>query len=179
MGIITLPLREKHREMHAQVERLRVAADAVGDASSDILWDLIDDPFRFLDDHSIPDMKAEDEVLYPVVGRLMGAAEATATMSRDHLELVRLTGELDHLRSQISVAEPSVAQAKELRRVLYGLHTLLKLHLAKEEEIYLPLLDKWLTAAHAVGMFREMEQVAERARQEPSAPAPEFKSTEV
>ena len=29
----------------------------------------------------------------------------------------------------------------ELRRLLYGLHALLKLHMAQEEESYLPLLE--------------------------------------
>jgi nucleotide-binding universal stress UspA family protein/iron-sulfur cluster repair protein YtfE (RIC family) len=164
---VTKPLRRERKEMLPHVERLLLAADAVGDVSLNILWDLIDDAYGFLDHRVIPAMKAEDETLYPVVGRVMSADDATAAMSRDHLEVEKLSEELSHLRSQISVAVPSVVQAKELRRVLYSLYALLKVHFAKEEEIYLPLLDEWLTAEHADEIFQAMERAAERARHEP------------
>lgn len=170
---VTDPLRHESRELLPQVERLQLAADGVGELSFQILWDLIDDAYRFLTYRLMPHMKAEDEVLHPVVGKLMGTADATATMSRDHLEVLRLTGELSQLRSQISISSPSIAQAKELRRILYGLHAVLKLHFAKEEEIYLPVLDNWLTLDHAGEVFEAMQEAAERARHEPSMQAAE------
>jgi hypothetical protein len=48
--------------------------------------------------------------------------------------------------------------------VLYGLHTLVKVHFNKEEEIYLPLLDKSLTAEEAGEMFGKMEEAAAYAK---------------
>jgi iron-sulfur cluster repair protein YtfE (RIC family) len=51
-----------------------------------------------------------------------------------------------------------------LRRILYSLYTLLKLHLAKEEEIYLPLLETKLTAEEAHAMFEKMEAAAHEAK---------------
>ena len=48
--------------------------------------------------------------------------------------------------------------------MLYGLYTLVKVHFAKEEEIYLPLLDARLTAAEAREMFLAMEAAAAEAK---------------
>ena len=57
----------------------------------------------------------------------------------------------------------SVAQAA-LRRVLYGLYALVKVHFAKEEEVYLPLLDARLAEGEAHAMFEAMEAVAKEAK---------------
>lgn len=86
-------------------------------------------------------------------------------MQVDHAEVGRLTEELRQLREQLADQAPSVEQARELRRVLYGLYTLVKVHFAKEEDVYLPLLDSHLTADEARAMFDAMEAAATRAKQ--------------
>ncbi len=94
----------------------------------------------------------------------MGAPEATATMSRDHVEVGRLTKELGSLRSQLVGAGVSASQEKALRRVLYGLSAVVRVHFAKEEEIYLPTLDAGLTPEEAYRMFEAMERAAQEAK---------------
>ncbi len=94
----------------------------------------------------------------------MGAPQATATMSRDHLEVERLTEELGTLRVHRSQLTVTTIQAQALRRVLYGLYTLVKVHFAKEEEVYLPLLDEKLSAKEAHEMFENMEAAAHEAK---------------
>jgi iron-sulfur cluster repair protein YtfE (RIC family) len=95
-----------------------------------------------------------------MVGKVMGAAQATATMSRDHVEVGRLTDELAALRLELATVHLDDRQVKALRRVLYGLYALVKVHFAKEEEIYLPLLDARLTSDEAHEMFAAMEHAA-------------------
>ena len=85
-------------------------------------------------------------------------------MSRDHVEVEALTQELALLRSQVSATEIGAKQANELKRVLYGLYTLVKVHFAKEEEVYLPLLDANLTPEEAREMFEAMEAAAGEAK---------------
>jgi hypothetical protein len=80
-------------------------------------------------------------------------------MSRDHVEVGRLTEELARLR-----ASTRPAAGEDLRRVLYGLHALVSAHFAKEEEIYLPLLEDRLSAAEAHALFERMEAAAGEAR---------------
>jgi iron-sulfur cluster repair protein YtfE (RIC family) len=159
----TRPIREEHRELLPHIERLRGTADDVGSIPGTLLRGKLDDAYTFLTQHLIPHAMAEDEVLYPAVGRLMGAARATATMSRDHVEVGRLTKELGDLRA-FPEAGPDARRANDLRRVLYGLYELVRTHFAEEEEIYLPILDERLTLAEAAALYADMERSAAKAK---------------
>ena len=91
MSSIMQPLREEHQELLPQIERLRAVADVIGDASVETLQRAVDEVYSFLTLHLIPHAHAEDAALYPIVGKVMGAAQVTATMSRDHVEVGRLS----------------------------------------------------------------------------------------
>ena len=171
MTTVTQPLRDEHKELIPHIEALRTAADAVGDVPPDALHARIDESYDFLTQHLIPHAQAEERALYPVVGKVLGAPAATRTMSRDHVEVGRLVDQLRALRAQISTAGPDNAQIKDLRRVLYGLYALVSVHFAKEEEVYLPLLDEGLLADDALRMFEEMEKAAAQAKVEANAGA--------
>jgi iron-sulfur cluster repair protein YtfE (RIC family) len=49
--------------------------------------------------------------------------------------------------------------------VLFGVYGLVKIHFAKEEEVYLPILDQRLTPEAAQAMFARMEAAAHEAKQ--------------
>lgn len=165
MATITQPLREEHKELLPEVELLRLAGDAVtGTMVSDTLRQTAGNACSFLAHHLIPHAQAEDQTLYPVVQQVMGAPQATFTMSRDHQEVGDLTAQLKALLPVLKKGALSVDQANDLRRILYGLYSLVKLHFAKEEEIYLPLLDANLTQAEANDMFEKMEAAAGEAK---------------
>lgn len=165
MATVTQPLRDEHKELWPNIEVLRTTADTVGEAPLEALQRGVDEAYNFLARHLIPHAQAEDRALYPVVQKVMGAPEATATMSRDHVEVGRLTEELGALRAQlVGAGSISATQTKALRRMLYGLYALVKVHFAKEEEVYLPLLDARLTAGEAQRMFEAMESVAHEAK---------------
>jgi hemerythrin-like domain-containing protein len=165
MAIVTQPLRDEHKDLWPHVEVLRTTADSVGEVPLEMLRRTVDEAYDFLARHLIPHAQAEERALYPVVQKVMGAAEATATMSRDHVEVGRLTEELSALRRQLAgAASIATPQAKALRRVLYGLYALVKVHFAKEEEVYLPLLDARLSPVEAQHMFEAMEEAAKEAK---------------
>jgi iron-sulfur cluster repair protein YtfE (RIC family) len=161
---LTQPLRDEHKELLPHVELLRTVADAIDEAPFASLQRGVDEAYAFLTHHLIPHAQAEERALYPVVGRLMGAPAATATMSRDHVEVGRLTEELGALRSHLVDASVGKSQEKALRRVLYGLFAVVTVHFAKEEEIYLPILDAGLTSEEAHRMFEAMERAAQEAK---------------
>ena len=164
MPRLTEPLREEHKELLPHLETLREAADAVSAADGAALREKVDVAYAFLCEHLIPHATAEDLALYPVVGRAMGAQMATQTMSRDHVEVGRLTEDLGRLRHAIGPKALEETSRNDLRRVLYGLYSLVKVHFAKEEEIYLPLLDEQLDEATARDMFAAMEAAASDAK---------------
>jgi len=165
MTTLTQPLREEHQELLPHIEALRQAADAVSESVTPALREAVHEAYDFLLHHLIPHAQAEDQALYPAVQKVMGAAEATDTMSRDHVEVGRLTAELAGLQAVLNVEKLTPEQANALRRVLYGLYALVKVHFAKEEEVYLPLLDARLSQDQAHAMFVAMEAAAHEAKQ--------------
>lgn len=164
MANLTQPLREEHKELLPHIEAIRTTADAIGEAPLSELRPQLDEVYDFLAYHLLPHAQAEEAALYPVVGKVMGAPEATGTMSRDHVEVDRLIDELGQTRSGLSGSTLTESQIKDLRRVLYGLYTLVKVHFAKEEEVYLPILDARLTPDEARSLFEKMEHAAGEAK---------------
>jgi hemerythrin-like domain-containing protein len=164
MTTLTQPLRDEHKELMPHVKTLQLAGEAIQETLTASDRARIDEACMFLTHHLIPHAQAEEKALYPVVQKVMGAEKATATMSRDHVEIGKLTQELELLRSKIAGANITVKQANALRNVLFGLHAIVKLHFAKEEEVYLPLLDSRLTAEEAQAMFSAMETAAQAAK---------------
>ncbi len=151
------PLKDEHAELLPHIAALATAGDAVGNESVERLRELVDASYHFLANELIPHAQDEERALYPVVQRAIGAPEATATMTRDHVEVGSLTDELAGFRSRLADADQVDEDlAKGLRRVLYGLHHLVKVHFAKEEEVYLPILEERLTDDETDKMFSEM-----------------------
>jgi hemerythrin-like domain-containing protein len=162
------PLHDEHESLLPHIEALRTAADAVGSWEVDDLRSAIADADDFLRGTLFPHAAAEEHVLYREVEHVLGTPDATRTMRRDHEEIRRLTAELESLRSALSGPPLSGEQANDLRRVLYGLFAILRLHFAKEEEEYIPLLEAHLSASGVAAMFQRMELAAREARTHPA-----------
>ena len=63
-------------------------------------------------------------------------------MNRAHLEIAHLGRIFQQLIEELPEEGPSPEDLMDLRRVLYGLHAILRLHFAQEEEAY-----AWLASA--------------------------------
>jgi len=88
----------------------------------------------------LPHERAEETQLYPALAGPLGSSEATATMSRTHAEIQRLS---DRIGLQMALArtngEIQHDQVDDLLACLYGLYALLRLHFVQEEENYFTL----------------------------------------
>lgn len=164
MTTLTQPLRDEHKELFPSVDQIRQVAELIGDAPIAEIQRGVEEVYDFLANHLKPHAEAEDAALYPVVQKVLGSPDATKTMSRDHVEVGRYIEELASLKKGISGATLNAEQVKSLRRVLYGVYALVKLHFAKEEEVYLPILDQRLTPESAQEMFEAMEDAAHKAK---------------
>ena len=149
-------LHDHHVELVSHVAFMRLAADAVGHSSADDLIEDVDEVLGFLTHALLPQAEREDRIVYPAVDRAAGSREATRTMRRDHVEVARLTEQLRRMRPRAYAANEDRLVACELRRILYALHAIVSLHLSKEEELLLPLVDEWLTAAEALALAHAM-----------------------
>ena len=144
----TQPIREEHRHLMRGVEHLKQAADLIDEVGFEASKREAEKAIQFLNGQLIPHARSEDDLLYPVVAGIMGSPRTTRTMSRDHLEVATMAGQLER-----AVEEGDLQM---VRRLLYGLYHVLRLHFAKEEEIYLPLLDEHLTRKQATELFGHM-----------------------
>ena len=165
MSEVIQALRDEHQLLRPEIEKLLLVADGIGELSRDQLQRSIDEIYSFLAQRVIPHAETEEEVLYPALAKALGTPQATTTMSRDHAEISRRAEQLRTLKSRSFEPGFDLLSAKELRRALYGLHSILTLHLAKEEEIYLPILERSLsdTEAHEL-----RHRIAEICRNHPN-----------
>ena len=164
MNTLTQPLREEHKDLFPSVDRIRQVAELIGEASISEVRQGVEEIYDFLAYHLKPHAEAEDAALYPVVQKVLGSPDATRTMSRDHVEVGRYIEELASLKGNLGDVEFTPEQTRSLRRVLYGVYALVKVHFAKEEEVYLPILDQRLTPEAAQEMFEAMEHAAHKAK---------------
>jgi heavy metal translocating P-type ATPase len=136
-----------HIRLRAGLESIRDAADALG-ASADAL-DRVREVHRFLSEEVVPHEEAEDAELYPLLDKAFGSSETTGTMSRAHSEIVHQVRRLGRLIDDVAPEGPDPVDVLELRRVLYGLDAILRLHFAQEDEGYFSLLELPEAAAGA------------------------------
>ena len=157
MSNLMQPLRDEHRELLPSVEALRTTADTIGAVPVPELRRKVAEAHEFLAHHLLPHAGVEEAALYPTVEQVMGCPDATATMRRDHVEIERLTHDLATIHTELSDRDELPDEALgELRRVVYGLYALVTVHFAKEEEVYIPLLEAGLNEQQATELFTRM-----------------------
>ena len=165
MTLPTQRLRDEHAGLLPNIECMKQLAHDVITAPADEVRDGLEEAYLFLEHKLIPHARAEDRVLYPVIARMLGSDRAMLGMTRDHVEVGTLSNELGILRVElVDDEEPPTETKQEIQRVLYGLYTLIKHHFAKEEELYLPLLDGNLSEEETMKLFQEMERVSRNSR---------------
>lgn len=166
----TQPLRDEHLELLPRIHALADVASMVGDAPDADVRAAIDAARAFLAFELVPHALAEEAALYPAVETAMSAPGATDTMRREHLEIRRLLDDLETVRDALAWGPSSPSTDRELRRVLYGLLALVHGHFAKEEELYLEILDARLDDAAATELFERLETAARQAKVAIAAP---------
>jgi iron-sulfur cluster repair protein YtfE (RIC family) len=159
----TEPIRVDHRELAPEIDELAHTASWISTAPPPVVREKLQDAVEFLRYRLMPHASAEEAWLYPAVEGAMRAPGATETMRRDHDEVLRRLEALEQLRDEIDDA-PTEAQRDQLAAALHGLHAIVSLHFAKEEELYLPILDRSLTPEDAELLFERMEAAERRDR---------------
>jgi soluble P-type ATPase len=134
--------RVEHREFLPEMNRIRAVADRLDRMPPDEALRELELVRVFLLERLVRHEEEEEAEVYPVVAKLMGGEDPMATMSRAHLEISHLTRLFTQLLEDLPPGGPGPEDLADLRRVLYGLHAILRLHFAQEEEAY-----SWLTDA--------------------------------
>lgn len=132
----------EHDELRDSIGLLRDAADRLVVAPDKVALQTITRSHDLLVNRILPHERAEERQLYPALAHPLGTSEATATMSRTHAEIQRLS---DRIGAHLALSRDSGAiapdQVDDLLACLYGLYALLRLHFVQEEESYFTLAD--------------------------------------
>lgn len=131
----------EHTTLRPDLGRIRDVADQLDVADPSASLAAAREIHDFLTLELEPHEQAEDHDLYPVLTRVLGGHDPTGTMSRAHVEISHLIRRLGRTLDDISPESLDEEDVIELRRLLYGLHAILELHFAQEEEGYLSLVD--------------------------------------
>ncbi|WP_431781846.1 heavy metal translocating P-type ATPase [Streptomyces chumphonensis] len=130
----------EHDDLRDVLDAVRDAADRLSDTPGPGALAAVEEAHRLLTERLLPHERAEEHELYPALAPALGGPEATATMSRAHVEIERLSRRIaTHLRMAPSGGGPAPEQLDDLRSCLYGLNTVLRLHFTQEEENYFSL----------------------------------------
>jgi len=143
----------EHRRLLPSVKRIRHVADRLDQFPPSQARDELRKIRAFLVEEILPHDEAEDASVYPAVAKVIGGDDPTAPMSRAHREIAHLVNVLGRIVDDLPPAGPDPDDTRELKRILYSLDAILRLHFAQEEESYLSLLDK--------GRREECEELAE------------------
>jgi hypothetical protein len=135
---------DHHARLEPHVDRLLLLAEAVGHVDCQALHALFDEEYRFVVGQLVPHMDSVERSLYGPLEELMGARHTMGPMREEHATMRALVEELGTYRPHANECSWSGPEGMALRRILYRLHALLKVHLA-EEELYLGVLDRNLT----------------------------------
>src|SRR5512135_990965 len=103
---------------------------------------------QFLKADLLPHASGEEVHLYPAVDRLVrDHGRATATMSVDHEFISRYVQELEQAGNEVRRAAPADRSelARRVAHLAIGLEALMKVHLEKEERVYLPLVEQYIS----------------------------------
>ncbi|WP_225829906.1 heavy metal translocating P-type ATPase [Streptomyces sp. NK08204] len=130
----------EHDDLQDVIEAVHGAADRLSDGPGPQSLAAVEEAHRLLTERLLPHEYAEEHHLYPALAPVLGGPEATATMSRAHTEIERLSRRIaTHLRLAHAEGGLAPGQLDDLRSCLYGLHTVLRLHFTQEEENYFSL----------------------------------------
>ena len=147
---------EHHDRLIPHVENLARLAARIDDGITPEFLVACEAEHRFIVGQLLPHMDAIETKLYGQLERLMEGRHSMAPMRREHAELRRLIESTGQYHDLVTTAQLGPAEAIGLRRALYRLHAMLRVHLA-EEELYLRVLERGLSDAEKDELARGIE----------------------
>jgi heavy metal translocating P-type ATPase len=132
-------LRVEHERLIPQLDRLRQVADALDSQSSAADLRSLHEVEEFLMREILPHEANDETGIYPRVTAILPGDDPMATMSRAHREIFHLIELFQRQVADLPATGPEPADITDLRRTLYGLHAILRLHFDQEEELYASL----------------------------------------
>ncbi|MGH7775779.1 MAG: hemerythrin domain-containing protein [Candidatus Dormibacterales bacterium] len=130
---------EEHGQLFLHLDHLARLASKSGSLPDGELRARLGEILRFLREDLMPHASEEERSVYPAAEKILRAVGGvTRTMEIDH----RFIGEMVDGLEGASRRPLGAEEREHVRRLLYGLEAMLRVHFTKENEAYVPFLDR-------------------------------------
>lgn len=146
----TLPqvAHEHHERIIHHVNQMPEIGDALLTAKTDQIRRDVGDLATFLSGTLLPHMEAFEAAIYPEMERMLQNRHSMAPMKREHQQIRALVADIGGLAGELEAGRLTLGRALALRRVVFQLYSLLKVHLV-EEEMYVRMVEHGTTTEAA------------------------------
>lgn len=133
-------LQAEHSDLEPVADRIRALADRLGTLQPEVVGEELVALDRLIAERVLAHERRDEAELYPAVAAMLGGEDAMAALSGMHREIQRLGVRVRRLAAE-AAASPEGLDVTELRRLLYGLDAVLRLHCLEEDAVYHNLED--------------------------------------
>jgi heavy metal translocating P-type ATPase len=127
-------LRLEHEKLEVALNRLRILADALDDASPQAAVRVIGEAQALVQNEIVRHEENDESVIYPHLA--IANSPALSAMSRAHREILHLARLLERLASDLPAVEADRYLVRDAQRVIEAIESLVRMHNAQEEDIY-------------------------------------------
>jgi hypothetical protein len=156
MGSLSETSHEHHELIEPHVDRLPELAGMIGRATPETFSATFQEECSFIVGRLVPHMETIETTLYGRLEELMDGRHSMLPMRREHDQLRGLFGSLCEYAELVAARSMTQGDEIGLRRVLYRLFAMLKVHLA-EEELYLGVLEGSLSPEEQDALARGID----------------------
>jgi iron-sulfur cluster repair protein YtfE (RIC family) len=151
------PVAQQHHErLMSHVDRMPALADLLNHGTVEELRAALDEMVDFMAELLIPHMEAAERALYPELERMMQNRHSMTPTRREHTQIRAGIDQLMSLRDKVRPPQVSVNAQVALRRTIFQLYGLLKVHLA-EEVLYADIVEKGASVEAEQALATAME----------------------
>ena len=147
---------EHHARLLQHVDAMPAIADALMTGTSETAHRSLAETGTFLTGTLLPHVASSEQTIYPELERMFQNRHSMAPLRREHAEVRRLVAEYVALVGTAGSGPVTLGRSLAIRRVMFQLYALLKIHLA-EEEAYLRIVEHGLTSDVADVLAAAME----------------------
>lgn len=164
---LTTAIRAHHRALAEMLDGFTAEVEAdISKLDATNLIELLDGLTAFLTGELLPHAAGEDRTLYPALDPIIREqGSPTATMKVDHEYIGEYVRQIAATAGSVRAASEHerAALARQLARQVVQLQTLFTVHLAKEERVYLPLVEQAISAADQQVLLAALHEEAASA----------------
>ncbi len=135
-GEVIAHLRTEHDTLLPILDRIDAAAQAISGTPSDGTRQELEAVAEVLRRELLPHEREDEQTLYPKLAGVLRGTDPMAAMSRTHREIFHLARLYERLINDLPPGPLPEFELGQIRRLLYSLGAILRLHFAQEDEVF-------------------------------------------